>query len=447
MAIDWSNITNLLGMQQQRRALRQNQFQNIADTLYNRKEAERQRGFTAGENEKDRTYLDTPFADGPRSITDEATGQTYTYNTPREWQAAITAQEQGFKRSERVAGQEYATEEREAAQGFQQQMQDNAQAFQMELNDAQDAAALERLQTQLDAQAAAAERTWEQPRDEYESQSVTINGRTYSWTSDQGYELQALKMRQDMLNDQIRLEASLRGTDEDARSRIIEAYNFGKSEVLNPSVINQQTGTWQSMADINPDQLEQQFRDAIALYGLSPDEEETAVRLFNGWIKDIPEAPPGTEGAAGGTSQANGDWWEEFRRTGRIPRDAGEWATEGTAGLANMGAGGAVAAPIVAASRRLFGWIPGFLQSVDQATANIAGTDYPETPTSYPPGIESKERALFNQIVRMLPTADEETQLNLIALGQKLEEESVDVPANPMQLNRFIQDFLNRGGR
>ena len=114
----------------------------------------------------------------------------------------------------------------------EQSLQDDMQEFQETLQGTQDEAAMARLQAGIDADLAAAERAFVQPREEYDPRTDTVNGRTYSWKSDQEYELVKLQMQRDMIMDQIRLEAELTDKYGDQANNYIPLYMQARDMVM-----------------------------------------------------------------------------------------------------------------------------------------------------------------------------------------------------------------------
>lgn len=296
----WDTINQTLSRQQNKklaeRQMRQNQFNAIADMIWGRKEREAEQEFQAGETALGREH-EAAMAEEDRALQREG------YDVQRELQRMsdlAAAERIGLTGEEQRKTIEAQTEQ-------QQQLQDDAQEFQRELAAIENAADLEQLQMRIDAEIAAAERAFVQPREEYEEQSTTIGGRTYSWTSDQEYELVALKMQSDMINDRIRLEASLRDEDlsEDERTKIQRAYEYLLENIL----YDRNTGQVRPLDEFESAWLEDQFETFLSAFetdngAFEPYQRDLVRRMFFGPESEPPPTEisegPGVTGYRGG---------------------------------------------------------------------------------------------------------------------------------------------------
>ncbi|KKL69299.1 hypothetical protein LCGC14_2116350, partial [marine sediment metagenome] len=226
-------------------------------------------------------------------------------------------------------------------------------------------------------------------------------GKTYRWGTVEEFELVKEQLEQDGYIEAQRVIAALRDTDKDSQSRILEAYTFAKNEVLNPSVLNPETGAWRSMTDITPEALEEQFRAGLVAWELTPEEMEKAVELFNGFIAKIPEALPG---AGEGAPPSEGGVWQNLRDLATPAR-------------ASLGAGGAVAAAL--RNRR----------------GERSAPDVPEPPR---PSVDNEERPFYEQLASVIdnPEIGSEAQ----ALRTRIETERV--PQDELQ--RLLEELLAR---
>ena len=125
---------------------------------------------------------------------------------------------------------------------------------------------------------------YESPRQAYEDGAKEYtdpsSGVTYTWDSDQGFQLAQSALRADQAEEAARLEAALRGYgDSEEGGMIREAYEFAKQELL----YDPTTGTFSDLADLSDDEVNEMFIDAImtgGFDGLSEQAIEDAFQLF-----------------------------------------------------------------------------------------------------------------------------------------------------------------------
>lgn len=296
---DWSDINQTLARMDAKKARSHarlgSSLDDLAQMLFSRRESEKQREFQGDQAEKqrefqgeqaraDREYLDTPFADGPRVY--EANGEQYTYNTPREYDALLRELEGDIQSGLR-------TQDADAAR----ELAELNNAARAELQRMSDKAAMARLDAQIEAEIDAARRQWEQRSDEYDSpQSFysATTGKTYTWNTMEEFELVKQQIEQDNYVEAQRVIAALRGTDEDAASKIREAYEFAKQETLWDAT----TGTFRDVASMDEEELKAAFYDALGFYELTPEQQDTAYRLFEAFIERSGDGGGGEDGGA-----------------------------------------------------------------------------------------------------------------------------------------------------
>lgn len=423
MSDPWGTLNSILNRRASTSESRKNRLAGIVGDIVNRRNANEQsamdRVLKQQENEKDRTYLDTPFADGPRELRDPVTGTVATYNTPREWEAALQAQRGAqSEQGQRVAGDIQSGLQAEQAQ-YQQQLQNDAQAFQMDLQDVTNANELAQLQMRIDADKAAAERSWDQTREQYSQRSAVVNGRSYSWNSDQQYALVQLQMQSDLLFDRLAFEKKL---DKDATPDLWQAYQDAKNEVLNPSVLDPTTGTWRAVADTSPDALEASFRKALANRSpdLSPEAVEKAVSLFMDFIAQVPDAQAGSE--------------------------AGGWYTQRPPGTTNAlppgGPTNTPSGPPMTTREPSQAVLDTYSDVPSWVGPNYYGSGYVQENKQYPQGVSVSEQPIYDQLMQILATrkAKGASTNDVQQRIKRLVDENV--PANDQEIQSFIDMML-----
>lgn len=306
---DWSTAANLA---MNRRNRRENMWdrlfgagQQLGQNVFAKRQADAQRGFESEEAER---------------LRDFQASESALY---RELQREEGEAERAFAAAEAEKVRGFTADENEAERATRQQLQDDMQAFELEIQSVRDASELEQLQMGIDARIAELERGWEQPREEYTRQSTTISGRTYTWASDQEYELVALKMQADMINDRIRLEAALRdedATDED-RYSITAAYNYLRENIL----LDPNTGELLTADSFDAEELQQRYETFLAAWesdnqALTPFQRQVVHDMFFG-IERQDKKPPVTTGRATtpfGYGTRRSETTEQFARTGPV---------------------------------------------------------------------------------------------------------------------------------
>ena len=376
------NVTNLLCQKQQRREGSLSRLQDVLARLsqqnFEAGEAATQRGWQGEQNEA---------ANAATIANTEAIGA----------QNRLTQDLIGSIGSRQIG--EQATAEKElitAREEAQQRLQDNAENFQKTLAGMNNKADMDRLLEQIKAETDAANTAWEQPRTEYEDIEAVINGRKYTWDSDQKYRLVELEVQRDMIMDQISLEARLRdsgSTADSARVKEIFDIEFG--------LIRQGTGKWgtnepwmKSFDQKTFDELQSLFVTSLAAYPeLDDGAKETLIGLFGKWV---------TVGPGGGDQATDtADWLSKYMPTpGRSNRQA-------------------------ASSQ-------GFL--LPEGAENVV----------YPLGVDAAERELYKKLASIITTQTQNNQPygDVQPHMERIVNEKVD-PNDP-DILRYIESMLQR---
>jgi hypothetical protein len=238
-----------------------------------------------GQNRATEAARYEPFEGGPRAVTDPATGRQITLNTMADY-GLYGDWSQGLRQDVDVT----ATSEL-------QQANNSARA---ELQEQMDAAAMERLDRGIQSDIDAATRQFDRRSEDYGERQTfhsQTTGKTYTWQTQEEFELVKSQIEQDNYIEAQRVIAGLRGTDPDSASKIREAYEFAKGEIL----WDPQTQSWRNLEDMSDEDLMATFMDAVDFYKLNDEERDTAYRLFTAFMERNPieeqEDPSGGDGA------------------------------------------------------------------------------------------------------------------------------------------------------
>lgn len=383
----WSAIQNTLGRRQQRqessRQRTSDALARLQQMLYGSRQAELERGFTTSEREAE----------------EEFTAGENVLN--RESEAALT--EATLENARALVALRGDVESRLAEQqfGYQQRLQDDAQEFQTELAGINNEASMAELQARIQAEIDAAEAEWTQPRTQYDQQTETIGGRVYSWTSDQGYELQRLKMQQDLVNDQIRLTADLNG-DVAKAGKLMDIFDaeFSKILSLHPDLWQDMVGWQRELTNQDKEQFRAELQRALDIYvasgELDPDNIPTLMTLLETRLQFAsPTGEP--EPVSRGDDQGAGVFADLIR-----PPSGGS-LSEVTESLSETGVGGGLASLLLNTWQTLFN--PPENPQGDHPANLVKGAMENVISSWYPSGVTGggrrgpDEQGLYNQLM------------------------------------------------
>lgn len=266
MSDQFSGIRDLLAMRDNRRQRGMDRIsgslRNLGNNLFASREAEKDRTARAEQAKLDREYLDTPFAEGPREYYDPTTNQTYTAQTPREWDA--------LQRSLDIAAR---AQEGEAERGFR--------ADQAGLDREHDFAMLDET---VDANISQLERQLGIERGVYDGGSYVDpqSGKRYQWNTPEQFQMALRSIDSDRMADRIALEASLRDSgSQNTADDVFSAYLAARDEVSgHPTLYNQETRTWLPLTDMDREDAMRYARNALVAQGLDEAGVELALEMF-----------------------------------------------------------------------------------------------------------------------------------------------------------------------
>lgn len=203
-----------------------------------------------------------------------------------------------FQQKQEESARQYQTGEREATQQFQAGEAAKGREFQAQQADidrqyqalrdkTNNDAAFQRAQAQIQAQLDQMERANQMEREQYGEGPQTWTdpntGRTYSWSSNQEFEMARRRMESDLLRDEIRLRAELSDVSPEMGEQIRAAYEFAKNELL----WDAQAQTFRDLSSISDEELRTMFENAIftgGFEGLDPAAVDRAYALFTGFM-------------------------------------------------------------------------------------------------------------------------------------------------------------------
>lgn len=381
------SINDLLNMRNQRKQANADRIvqggQFAAGLMQQSSEAEKDReaqleriGATGEEQRATAAAKYEPFPDGPREIVDAATGRTVLANTPAEYEA-LSSQLQGFRQEEDIDAQAALQESNNQARSQLQSQIDDASMSRL---DAQIQAEIDSATTQF--------RRRSEDYDEEQSFYSPTTGKNYRWQTQEEFELVKQQIENDNYLEAQRVIAALRGTDQDTASKIREAYEFAKQELL----WDAETQSFRDLSTMSEDELRSAFMDAVDFYTLAPEEAERAYRLFTTFMGQA-ELPPEDEGG-GETPRPGG-----LALTTPLAQDFAEDRT---------GFLGRATTPGIELFARLF---PG-------AAARLGGyeleSEEPQQEARIPESnITDRERDIFRQLVELYQTAGPEDQAEI----------------------------------
>lgn len=164
---------------------------------------------------------------------------------------------------------------------------------------------LDVLQKDIDARIAAAEAAAKQPREHYEEQSQAFGGRTYTWTSDQEYDLVKLKMQRDMLMDQIALEKAGADSDKGMAGAVFDA-EFNKLMISRPDLWPMGASWYVDVDDETYNSMRDSFHRALLTAAqdgyITSDMIPELMTRFNDYV-----TPPAPDVGGGEAGQGAGD--------------------------------------------------------------------------------------------------------------------------------------------
>jgi hypothetical protein len=333
------NITNLLSLKQNREQAKQNRrvglVSDAANTFQANKQADIQRDFTTTEREASQDFESKEArmaeAHEARMAGDE-----------NKYQQILMALQQDFRLEEIDASLRADIEKIQAQGDVNSTLQEEAAAQRAELQGIIGKQALEEIDARYKADLELLERQNQMPWDEMGENSWTSpsTGKTYTWSTDQEYELVKSQIESDNYMEAQRLIASLRDDSPDSATRIREAYEFGKTEILLPMMFNED-GSLKDVSEIKPEYLEQRINEALDLFpSLNEEEKIKVLTLLSGFI----DASQGGGGGGGGDETEAGKGFRQTWRTA-LQSVADRWfpvgspwrdeAMRGFSGLAN----------------------------------------------------------------------------------------------------------------
>lgn len=292
MSDKFLGIRDLLGMRQAKRQSNLDRLTGGLRTMGQRKfestEAEKQREYDAEQNKLDREYEDTPFADGPREVTDPTTGMTFTATTPREWGILQQQLDIAAKATEREDVQGFTDEQRQAAQQDALERMQEESRLDITMLGEQEQSQIRLMEEEMQNQQAMVD--WE--RAKYENGMYqTQDGAVFRWNSPETYQA-AL----DEINQHTQKLAGLASRNPSVYDVYITATDRAKEQMWKPDyVLDEDTGQvvleW-VRTDVTTDTLLENFVEELPMTGMSQEEQTQAIEAFRTYLVNAEQAPP-----------------------------------------------------------------------------------------------------------------------------------------------------------
>lgn len=271
MSDKFSGIRDLLALRQNRRQSNLDRLstglRGISNKMFQSREAEEQREFEGAESAAE-----------------------------RELRESLQESEFEFRGEEAEEAREFTASESRLGRDFQANQAELDRQYNRASQLIDNEAAMDRLETQIQAGMDELERRNNMAREDYDGPQTwtdQVTGKTYTWQTNQEFDLVKQQMQSDRLAHEIRLRADL-GDAGGAGQQIREAYEFAKSEILwDPA-----TQTFRDLSGLSDDELRQVFESAIFTGGFDSLDENSVDRaytLFTAFMNQMQqgEEPPG----------------------------------------------------------------------------------------------------------------------------------------------------------
>ena len=390
---------------------------DLSQQIYGSQEAEKQRGFTAGESVLAREH-EAGLSDAQIAAQERQTGVQIEAN---KWLQELVGK-QGLERIGAQAtadlGLQKAGSEQQAA--LQTQVDDARAALQGQADDA----AMARVEAGVAADTAAADALWAGRSKEYETPQSFFSpgtGKTYRWQTQEEFELAQLEMENDNLIAAQKTIAELQKLDPDSAGRVWEAYQDAKAEIFNPSVMGDNPGEWIAIQDRTPGgELETAFLEALAARGLTDAEEiNTALALFRRWIAAVPEP---------GAGENTGSWYIRPEQTS-VDRERQNIIGGLEKGVAEQGLTSPYGNAALLAQSNPFLYLG-------------------QTGTKYPTGVAgAAEQGLYDQLMNLFRTQEKAGRPTTGVDAQMRRLVNENVGENDPEMMKVIRDLLSEVSR
>jgi hypothetical protein len=266
-------------------AQRGSQFADIASGAV---QNELQRGFTAEQGKLDREYEDTPFADGPREVTDPTTGMTFTATTPREWGILQQQLDIAAKATEREDVQEFTDAQRQAAQQDALDRMQEESRLDISMLSEQEQSQIRLMQQEMENQQTMID--WERAKYE-DGMYQTQDGAVFRWSSPETYQAAI-----DEINQHTQKLAGMASRNPTVWDVYREATDRAKEQLWEPDyVLDEDTGQvvldWKR-TEVDTDTLLENFVAELPMTGMSAQERADATEAFRTYLINAENAPP-----------------------------------------------------------------------------------------------------------------------------------------------------------
>lgn len=274
---DWQTINTMVNRSKDRksRALERlgSSLQPLADRFaqlrdakdlreFQSTEAEKARDFQGEQAEADRTYLDTPFDDGPKTYVDPATGEEFTYGTPREYQALLQSQQGVLRKQELERGHELSLDR------LSEEQKDRIETIEAEL---------QREQELIDFN-----------RAKYENGSYrTQDGAVFTWNDPETYAAAI-----DEINQHTRKLASLAQRSPDVWEVYKDVADTAREMMWEPEMDELGNVTGWKRTDVSTEDVLEYFSEQVDVPTMTAEQRAQALEAFGKYLDIIDRSPP-----------------------------------------------------------------------------------------------------------------------------------------------------------